>query len=195
MDNKLIIVNYLGKHIGRSFTMLELSKAVGVPYATFYRTLQRMNDLVKVRSVGKSKTVTLNADNTSIKPYLTISSGEEKQDFLKKQPILGKIASELKTKDVVILFGSYANGSETERSDIDLLIISKGGKKSLSFSRYEVLFRKKINPLFVTKSEFEKMLSDSDENVGKQALKNHIILNNPESFWEGVLHGRVQEAV
>ncbi len=195
MDNKLRIVNYLGKHLGQSFTMLELSKAAGVPYATFYRTLQRMEALVTVRRVGKSKTVALNTDNASVKPYLTISSVEEKQDFLKKQPILGKIASELKTKDVVVLFGSYAKGSETERSDIDLLIISKGGKKSLSFSKYEVLFRKKINPLFVTKSEFEKMLRDRDENVGKQALKSHIILNNPESFWEGILHGRIQEAV
>ena len=195
MDNKLRIVNYLGKHIGQSFTMLELSKAAGVPYATFYRTLHRMKELVKVRRVGKSKTVSLNTDNASIKPYLTISSEEEKQDFLKKQLILGKIASEFNTKDVVVLFGSYAKGSETERSDIDLLIISKGGEKSLSFSKYEVLFRKKINPIFVTKKEFEKMLLDKNENVGKQALKNHIILNNPESFWEAVLHGRIQEAV
>ena len=195
MDNKLRIVNYLGKHAGQSFTMLELSKATGVPYATFYRTLQKMEKLVKMQRVGKSKIVTLNADNASVKPYLIISSEEEKQDFLKKQPILGKIASELKTKDVVVLFGSYAKGSETERSDIDLLIISKGGEKSLSFSRYEVLFRKKVNPIFVTKSEFERMLRDRDENVGKQALKSHIILNNPESCWGSVLHGRIQEAV
>ena len=150
MDNKLRIVNYLGKHLGQSFTMLELSKAAGVPYATFYRTLQKMEKLVKIQSVGKSKIVTLNMSNTLIKPYLTISSEEEKCEFLKKQPILGKIASELKTNDVVVLFGSYAKGSETERSDIDLLIISKGGKKSLSFSKYEMLFHKKINPIFVT---------------------------------------------
>src|SRR3989338_3796610 len=186
MDNKLRIVNYLGKHIGQFFTMLELSRAVGVPYATFYRTLHKMKELVKVQRVGKSRNVSLNMDNASIKPYLAISSEEEKQDFLKKQPILNKIASELKTKDVVVLFGSYAKGSETERSDIDLFIISKGVEKSLSFSKYEVLFRKKINPVFVTKSEFKKMLQDRGENVGKQALKDHIILNNPESFWECV---------
>ena len=189
MDNKLRIINYLGKHVGKSFTMLELSKATGVPYATFYRTLQKMEELVKMQRVGKSKIVTLNVSNALIKPYLTISSEEEKREFLKKQPILGKIASELKTKDVVVLFGSYAKGTATEKSDIDLLIISRGGEKSLSFSKYEVLFRKKINPIFVTKSEFEKMLRDNDENVGKQALKNHIILNNPESFWAMVLHG------
>ncbi len=189
MDNKLKIVNYLGKHLGQSFTMLELSKATKVPYATFYRTIQEMKDLVKIRAVGKSKIVSLNTDNTAIKSYLTISSEEEKKEFLKKQPIVSKIASELDTKDTVVLFGSYAKGSERENSDIDLLIISKKGDKSLSFLKYELLFKKKINPIFITKSELVRMLRDKDENVGKQALKSHIILSNPESFWESVLYG------
>ena len=33
------------------------------------------------------------------------------------------------------------------------------------------------------------MLKEKEENVGKQVLKNHIILNNPEHFWEMVLNG------
>ncbi len=189
MDNKLKIINYLGKHLGTSFTMRELSKATKVPYATFHRAVQGMKDLIKIKAVGKSKTVALNSDNTAIKSYLTISSEEEKKEFLKNQPMISKIASELNTKDSVLLFGSYAKETENETSDIDLLIISKKGDKSLSFSKYELLFKKKINPIFVTKSELVKMLGDNDENVGKQALRGHIILNNPESFWEGVLYG------
>jgi len=189
MDNKLKIINFLGKHLGQLFTMRELSMAVKVPYATFYRALQKMKDLVNIQTVGKSKTLTLNTDNPAIKSYLAISSEEEKNEFLKKQPIISKIASELNTKDSVVLFGSYAKGSQRETSDIDLLTINKKGDKSLSFSKYELLFKKKINPIFVTRAEFAKMLHDKDENVGRQALKDHIVLNNPESFWEGVLHG------
>jgi hypothetical protein len=33
------------------------------------------------------------------------------------------------------------------------------------------------------------MLKDKEENVGKQALYSHIILNNPEAFWECVFNG------
>ena len=189
MDNKLKIVNYLGKHIGQAFTMNELSKAIKVPCATFYRTIQEMKDLVKMQAVGKAKTVTLNTDNPTIKSYLTISSEEEKKEFLKKQPVLSKITAELDTQDAVLLFGSYAKGTQREASDIDLLVINKKREKSVSFSKYEILFKKKINPLFVTSSEFRKMLKEPEENVGKQALKEHIILNNPERFWEGVLNG------
>jgi len=189
MDNKLRIINHLGKHPGRFFTMRELSKAVSVPYATFYRTLQGMAELVHINTVGKSKTVCLKMENPALKSYLVISSEEEKKEFLARQPVISKIAAELETDDVVVLFGSYAKGSERKDSDIDLMIINKNGERSLSFSRYELLFKKKISPIFVTKTEFRKMLKEKEENVGKQALENNIILNNPERFWESVLHG------
>lgn len=189
MDNKLKLINFLGKNLNQCFTMLKLSKLVGIPYATFYRTVQGMEDVLKVEIVGKSKTVSLKIDNPIVKSHLTVSSDEERKEFLQKHPIMKKIAGELNTKDVVILFGSYAKGKETEKSDIDLMIVNKDGKKSLSFSKYEVLFQKKINPIFVTAEEFRKMLSDKDENVGKQALKSHVLLNNPERFWRLVLDG------
>lgn len=189
MDNILKIVNYLGKNIGNSFTMNELSKETKIPYATFHRIINKIKDLVKIQNIGKSKVVTLNKDNVSIKSYLTISSEEEKKEYLKKQSIINKIMSELDTKDIVLLFGSYAKTSQKDTSDIDLLIINSKGEKSISFLKYEILFKKKINPIFVTKQEFKKMLHDIDENVGKQALKNHIILNNSEKFWECVLYG------
>lgn len=189
MDNKLKIVNYLGKHLNQRFTMHELSRLLQIPYASFYRTVQRMKDILALAVVGKAKTVSLKVDNPVVKAYLTIASDEERKVFLQKQPIIKKIASELDTKDIVILFGSYAKGKETEKSDIDLLVINKDGKKSLSFSKYEVLFKKKINPIFITAKEFKKMLQDREENVGKQALQNHIVLNNPERFWGLVLNG------
>jgi|SRR3989344_1132213 len=189
MDNTLKIINYLGKNFGKSFTMHELSKSINIPYATFHRTINKMNGLVKIQAIGKAKTVNLNTDNAVIKSYLTISSEEEKNDFLKKQPVISKIASELNTEDIVMLFGSYAKGTERGSSDIDLLIINKSGEKTISFSKYEVLFKKKIDPIFLTYKEFIGMLKDNFENVGKQALKGHIILHRPENFWECVLNG------
>ena len=188
MDNNLKIINYLGKNIKKSFTMHKLSKLTNIPYASFYRTVKQMKDILKIEEIGKAKTVKLNLTNPIIKSYLTIASEEEKKQYLKKQPIISKIAGEIQTKDVVALFGSYANNTQTGPSDVDLLIINKDGKKSVSFSRYELLFKKKINPIFITKSEFKQMLKEKEENVGKQVLNNHIILNNPEGFWEVVLN-------
>ncbi len=189
MDNKLKIVNYLGKHLGKNFTLHQLSKLISIPYASFHRTVQQMSDFLTLEAIGKSKIMGLNRTNPILKAHLIISSDEEGKEFFQKNPIIKKIAGELDTKDILLLFGSYAKGKETEKSDIDLLIINKDGKKSLSFSKYEILFKKKINPIFITTTEFKKMLKDKDENLGKQALKNHIILNNPEWFWKLVLDG------
>jgi len=146
-----------------------------------------MKDLIITENIGKSKALKLNTPNPIVKAHLIISSDEEKKEYLEKHSIIRKINNDLVTNDVVILFGSYAKGKETEKSDIDLLIINKEGKKSLSFSKYELLYQKKINPIFITKKEFKNMLKDTEENVGKQALQNHIILTNPEEFWGNVL--------
>jgi hypothetical protein len=95
MDNKLKIINYLGKNMGESFTMNELSKAIKMPYATFYRTVQGMSDILIIKSVGKSKTLTVDVNNPSIISYLSISSEEEKKDYLRKQPVIKKISEEI----------------------------------------------------------------------------------------------------
>jgi len=187
MDNNLIIINYLGKHIRERFTMHQLSKLLKIPYASFYRTIQQMKDILVIEAIGKSKVISLNISNLVVKSYLTISSDEEKKMFLAKQPMIRKISNELNAKDIVVLFGSYAKGKESEKSDIDIMVINQDGKKSISFSKYELLFRKKVNPIFISKKEFTKMLNEREENVGKQALKDHVILNNPEGFWGCVL--------
>ncbi len=191
MNNELKILNCLGKNLGKAFTMRELSKAVKVPYATFYRTLHKMKDLVRIKEIGKSKIVSLNTGNPSIKSYLVVSSEEEKKEFLAKHPVISKIAAELKTGDIVVLFGSYAKGTEKKESDIDFLIINKKGDRSILFSKYEFLFKKKINPIFISKEEFRQMLKEKEDNVGKQALENNIILNDAEGFWRCVLNGKL----
>jgi predicted nucleotidyltransferase len=83
-----------------------------------------------------------------------------------------------------VSFGSsYAKGTQTAKSDVDILVINEKGERKPDFSRYETIFKVRINPNYVTPEEFTAMLKESEENVGKQALKNHIILYHPELFW------------
>ena len=189
MDNKLKIINYLGKHKNSVFTMHELSKLTHIPYATFHRILKQLTDVLIIKTIGKSKAIRLDLKKPIVKSYLTIASEEEKKEYLEKQPIIRKITSELEFNDIIVLFGSYAKDTHTKSSDIDLLIINKNAKRTISFSKYELLYKLEINPIFITKREFKLMLKDKEENVGKQALENHIILNNPEKFWEYVING------
>jgi len=189
MDNKHLILNFLGKHPNERYTMHGLSKALGIPYASFYRTISSINDLLIIQEIGRSKIISLDKENPILKAHLAVSSDEERKDYLEKYPTIKKIYQELDTEDIVILFGSYAKRAQTEKSDIDVLIINKDGKKSISFTKYELLFKIKINTIFITRKEFTVMLKDMQENVGKQALYDHIILHDPEGFWRCVFNG------
>ena len=62
MDNKLKIINYLGKN-QKGYTMHELSRNLNIPYASFYRTVQQLKDLLLIEPVGKSKVLKLNMNN------------------------------------------------------------------------------------------------------------------------------------
>ncbi len=188
MDNKLKIINYLGKAFDKEFTMHNLAIVLKIPYASFYRAVNEMQDILIINRIGKSKTLKLNLKNPVIQSYLAISSEEEKKAFLKKKPVIKAIHRDLNTRDIVILFGSYAKGEEREKSDIDLMVINKSGKRTISFSRHEMIFDKQINPMFFKVQEFKAMLKGEGENVGKQALRYHIVLNNPEHFWDMVLN-------
>lgn len=188
MDNSLKILGYLGRNLHKSFTMHELSLKLNIPYASFYRTVKKMHDLLSIEQIGKSKALKLNLDDKIIQAHLALASDEHRKEFLKNQPIIKKIGAELDTEDVVLLFGSYAKREETENSDIDLLIINKDGNRTINLSKYEMLFKKNINPIFIQRKEFTAMLKSKEENIGKQALKNHFILNNPLKFWELVIN-------
>ena len=67
-----------------------------------------------------------------------------------KIPYIDKIISiivSLASPDQIILFGSYARGDYTEKSDIDLLIIKKSlkGGREISGLIYKAFFENKID--------------------------------------------------
>jgi hypothetical protein len=199
MDNSLRILNHLVKNHSTAPTMHALSKTLKMPYATFYRTLKARSELFHIETVGKAKTVRLNLDQEIIESHLALASWEERGEFLAHQPIIRKITEDLPKDAIVLLFGSYASNKETKHSDIDLLIINEHGKNNVSFGKHELLYKKTINPITVSRKEFGQMLQDSGENIATQALKNHIVLQHPQRFWELTLSAlrprRVQETI
>ena len=190
MDNYLKILLFLAKNREQKFTMHEISNLTKIPYATFFRTVQRMKNLIDFTKIGKATVIDLKENNLALNSHLSVASFQETEDYLEKNPIFKKISSELQ-KGIysVLLFGSFAKGMQNSKSDIDLLIINKNGEKNLNFSKYETIFSKEINPIFVSEKEFKIMLSEKEENLGKQALKANVILHNPDYFWRLVFNG------
>jgi predicted nucleotidyltransferase len=72
----------------------------------------------------------------------------------------------LASPDQIILFGSYARGNNTEKSDIDLLVIKKGLKNGLNIidSIYMAFYENKIMiPVDLLTIDYNKYIKINNE--------------------------------
>ena len=105
-------------------------------------------------------------------------------NLLKKESQFRVLKEEIPKEDyALILFGSRAEGKSREKSDVDLCIINKDGKKNVNFSKFELLFKLEINPIYLSNKEFKQMLKEEEQNLAKEIIKKHIILYGEEYFW------------
>lgn len=139
-------------------------------------------DLIKTKITADVTTYLLNLDNNLTISYLNIINQGEilKRKFPKE--ILAEIQNRvLKQTEffVLIVFGSYAKGKATEKSDLDIAVIVDNEQTKKEVSPFlETIKRREIKPIdyhIFTRSEFLEMLKADVENVGKQIYKNNLI--------------------
>ena len=84
---------------------------------------------------------------------------------------------------IVLIFGSYIKGTKTDKSDIDLCIISDDKIKSNKLIEKLSLLPFNIEIQNFTVEEFEAMLKIKENNVGKEIIKNNILLFGIENYY------------
>lgn len=184
MDNLLRLVRTLGKNINNEIPIRQLSKESEIPYTTAHRLVKNNKNLFNVAQKGNIKLVSLNLKDSITKNYLILAERSESDYFLKKESQFKVLKGEIPKGDYsLILFGSRAEGEGREKSDIDLCIINKDGKKNVNFSKFELLFKVEINPVYLSNKEFKQMLKEEEQNLAKEIIKKHIILYGEEYFW------------
>lgn len=193
MDDKDRLFMYFGLNLDKSSSIRQISLDINVPYTTLNRMIKKLvrQDLVLTENVGHSVACSLNKSNSTTKQHLILASEAYKRHFLETKPLLRKIqgiiAENAPKEFSAVLFGSYAAGKEQKHSDIDLVFISnqKHSVRSIQdgFKTIEQIYDTEIQVMLFTEEQFSGMLNAKEENVGKQILKNHVILHNPELFW------------
>jgi len=185
MDNLLKLIQTLGKNINNEITIRQLSKEAKVPYTTTHRLIKNNKETFIINQKGNIKLCSLNLKDSITKNYLILSERKEADSFLKKQPQFKVLKEELPKGDYsLILFGSRAEGKGREKSDVDLCILNKDGKKNVNFSKFELLFKLEINPIYLSNKEFKQMLKEVEQNLAKEIVKKRIILYGEEYFWD-----------
>jgi len=150
-------------------------------------------DLVLKRDVGNVFLYSVSLENSNVFAYFNILINENLPQVVKKSlKIIQEELSSIKFVSMVI-FGSYAEGKQKERSDLDIAILvnSTEDKKNceLAMKSAELKSVLQIDAHIITKREMLQMLKDKQENLGKQIARKHLAIHNPRIFYSIISEG------
>ena len=146
---------------------------------TNHMTIKRISDklveenVLDIKKEGRNNIFSIKKTGEAYNAVL-MAEIYARNKLLKKHPELKQDIKMLKKMkaNMIVIFGSYAKGSETKTSDIDVYIATKNNKL-----KEEV---KKINSRFAVKTgEYNKK-----NLLIKEIEKNHIIIRGIEAFYE-----------
>ena len=168
----------------------EIARQLGKNHRTVILALQELEKKALVHSniEGRNKIYTLNKDNIVTREYIRSAEIAKTIALLEKHFLLKKFAQEILSGAghiPVVLFGSYAKGTETKDSDIDLLIFTDHHEYNTEFEKqirdFSKRYKKKIQVQKGSRDAFEKGLWKKDPLV-LEIVQNHVILNNYSHF-------------
>lgn len=180
------IIKYLLKN-KEGCTINQIAQDLKKDYKNIHANSKRLEEqqVIKIETFGKASRVTL---NNKIHPLLYQAEYERQQKLLRNKEIktmLDYYKRNLPTKLYILLvFGSYAKGTATKHSDIDLFFIIPDEKTEKDIDRISALIPLKIHTNIFTEKQFKEMKNSKEQTVGSEAIKNNIILHGIESYYE-----------
>jgi len=184
-EKQLRILSLYATDYTAKFHLRRIARAIKADTKTTSINLKKLEDsgIIISEKTGKHKEFMLNFSNSFTRYFLIMAEIYRNIEFLRKNFRIRKIFEMIENKaEVIILFGSYAKGSATEESDLDVLIID-GDLDSKTAEKIENLYGIKLSPISLTKKEFTRMQKNK-EVFFKEILAAHIILKGFEFFVE-----------
>lgn len=164
--NSQKIVSFLSQHPGKSFFDKEIAQKTGLSRGGTNEVLRCLSqeNFVTLSKKGRMCFYSVNSSDPVIKCYKVLNN------VLELEPLIEKIKS-LVTK--IILFGSSAQGTNTEESDIDLFILTNKPKKVMKII-IDSSLSGRLQPIIKTSTEYAIM--QKKESIFCEEIDRGIIL-------------------
>ena len=172
---------------GRDLTLKEVMKRSDYSYEPVYRTLQKLTkrSILLVKKFGKTLVYELNLKKTAAKVAFYLYATKRANEFSKKHPSIFAAISELPEDkiDILAIFGSYAKGTQSERSDIDIICVTSENEELTSKIRaLKHAYNKDFTPVVIPKNEFAKIKIENKE-FWNDLVKYGIIFRGYDLFY------------
>lgn len=168
-----------------SFTIREVSRLIKKDLKIVHTSIKKL--ISKGFFIKEKNGLRLNYKNNI--GDLAYIENIRKEDFFRKHDLIkihvGNFLKNYSGKFFVLLvFGSYAAGNETKKSDVDLLAISGTDKLEKELKAALSVSSKKFHITCIGEESFREMLYKRDEmNVVNETFNNHVILYGAEHYY------------
>lgn len=151
---------------GKDITLKQIVQRTSLSYEPIYRNTQELlkKKLVSSKNFGKTKVYTLSFEKEEVKTAFLFYAKERLINFSKKHKAIFNSLSKLNqdSVDFLALFGSYSKGTETSKSDIDVICVSpekKENEREIKGLKYETNLD--FAPVVLPKTEFHKIKEEN----------------------------------
>ena len=187
-----IIVSFFPR--AKGLTIKEIQKNSRYSYEPVYRKLNELVEkkLITSTKIGKTLVYSLNTENWYSKLAYYHYAAIRTRNFLKKYPKIQLGLEQLPQDklDLVIVFGSYSRGSQTEKSDIDLIIVTpyqKEVESAIQHSKH--MYALDFQEITMPRTEFAKIKNENKE-LWNSLITDGIIIKGADIFYEQAYYGK-----
>jgi len=154
--------------------------------------LLKKEEVVKEKKIGKSGLLTLNLENDLTFYYIALCNN-------KRIHHLAKLATESLKAEIspdtpfysIAIFGSYATGEQKKDSDLDIAVFIENENKEIAASVNSAKLKSilDMHVHIIPRKEMLEMLTNKEENLGKQIARKHLAIHNQRIFYDIVKEG------
>jgi predicted nucleotidyltransferase len=171
----------------KSLHLREIARETRVDVKAVQLQLKRLEKINVLSSIvkGRNKEYRLNLNNLMTKYYMMLAETFASIVYLGKNFLIKKIISEVgnHVEGAILLFGSFAKGQITKKSDIDLFFIAEKKLDRSVVSEAGNLVGREISVKSASRRQFLKGLEDGDPLI-REVVSNHIVLKGVDDFCE-----------
>ena len=186
LENELKILSSFFPE-GKEITLKIIQERSKLSYEPVHRIIKQLIDkkLVIEKKFGKTLVYSLDFTKEKIKISFILYADEKKEKFEGRDGNIYRALSKIKDGDIdfLAIFGSYAKGVPTKKSDVDVLCISSNKNKTeyeIKALRYETNLE--FTPVLMSKTEFAK-IKDENKQFWNDLVDYGIIFKGYELFY------------
>ena len=163
----------------------EISKKLNTDYKNTFNSINALQpDIIIKDKLGNTSLIEIKL--SSNQEIYSVENKRTKQ-FLHENKRLILIKRDIESLNypffIVLVFGSIVKKTNTEKSDIDICIISDNKLKTQELKAKLGLLPLNLEIQDFGVNEFESMLEKKQDNLGSEIVKNNVIIYGIENYY------------